>query len=432
MSRCNSHSAIAGSLVAAAILSGCSATPDTGNNSSSAPDLSGITHHVYAHLEKTDDGYAFTEFRNYSSNTEGWVNLTDLQPLWSTKSTDCSEPLGECESNSDLFMEAGMNLSAGRSAGYLFLGVFTGGIGLFAVPMEVTFDQDAYLDAVNEAAGKLPGYKEELLHYNKVVTSKNAAASQIEEKHQRSEAPVITARVKDESGLYIPKLFASSLPTFTSELAELPVYFVPGQSAEVLPLLTHKFEVAANQRLSDMEAKIGRYEVECTEEQSILWVGYRCPKEPLKAGEPHDISVSIYNIDFDAYSGVSFDPVVAERNDDNVEVIYVNDQIRVRNLSDRYIKVRNATFAYAGDLRTFTNLDTVVPPGAKDWLVRDLDDVFDSKSELADLTMDRLKTESVRLGVGIEYEVAGRVESLFKRDTFELADIDAFEKLYGI
>lgn len=94
--------------------------------------------------------------------------------------------------------------------------------------------------------------------------------------------------------------------------------------------------------------------------------------------------------------------------------------------------MRNATFAYAGDLRTFTNLDTVVPPGAKDWLVRDLDDVFDPKSELADLTMDRLKTESVRLGVGIEYEVAGRVESLFKRDTFELADIDAFEKLYGI
>ncbi|KXS54554.1 MAG: hypothetical protein AWU57_1072 [Marinobacter sp. T13-3] len=420
------------SLAASAMMVGCASGPDKESGSIQQYDLSAVNHHLFGKLEHTENGYEFTEFNSYPNKESSWVRLTDLSPQWDTSSSECTEPLGSCNSNQALFMETEADFTFGRSAQYIFLSAFSMGIGLFGLPMEVTFNRDEYLKAANEAVGKIEGYKEDLLRYDNMISSFGDQAAEVREKHLDSEAPSINLVPKDESGLYVHEAFANNLPSVRAVLKNLPRFYVPEASGTTIEEVASAIRSDSKQQIDVMRSGVGEYEVRCSNRSSVLSVSYECPQYTLKAGDSYDIPITIKTVDLSVYKDVAFNPVLSERNRDGVEIVYKNNRIGIRNYSENYMKVRNVTYAYGGQLYTRTNFGRVIPPESEAWLLNGLDDEFDPEDSLEDMTEAKLRTGVVELGAGVEYEMGSRIESIFRKEMFYLSDIPSIERLYGL
>jgi len=142
-------------------LAGCSSTPSsTGGEQGTAQTP------IYGYLTEHSSGYEFSRFTLSRDDVRGdlpWVRLADNQPMWNTEPPKaCGEsstmrPDWCSQDNPALFMEAEVDGSA--LGGTAAVATLTMGLSLLGgLPMQPEFQEGDFLDAVDEAKGRIPNY----------------------------------------------------------------------------------------------------------------------------------------------------------------------------------------------------------------------------------------------------------------------------------
>lgn len=263
-------------------LAGCSTTPTATSTSGLA--LNDQTP-IYGYLTQAGEGYQFTRFtmdREDIRNDLPWVRLNDFEPMWNT---DAPESCGEsatmrpswCErDNPALFMEAEVDGSA--LGGTAAVATLTMGLSLLGgLPMEPTFQEGDFQDAVDDAKGRIPNFDATM---RQIQQKLNVSESQAFKDYQSQPAPKVNFNAIDQ----MPRL--SNGESLLGALSDVYVSSFPEVTVKAKPATAALGNLGEFQSLEQLHERLPSpgeatftYSAECDFTNSILRMDFNCPSD---------------------------------------------------------------------------------------------------------------------------------------------------------
>ncbi len=299
-------------LISALALNGCVTSPSTDVDSDTALSEE-IKNHVYGYLSKDANGaYEFSDFAISEDNIQyglPWVRLTDSRPMWNTRTPSaCGEsatrqPSYCSEGNEDLFIEVEVDTSQlGKTAA---VGVFTMGLSLIAgLPNEPVFQEDDFLDAVDEASKRIPNFSKKI---RKIDQPQSVDGSEAYERYLNQAKPNVKYKVWNR----LPSL--QSGLNFLDEMGKDYVASFPQITLKTVSFLESQTGISMKSRFESLEEILEilsapeesrfAYGAECNFRNSILTMDFKCPD-----GTPSVVDVVV--VDFFVNSAQIMNPVI--------------------------------------------------------------------------------------------------------------------------
>ncbi|WP_282066165.1 hypothetical protein [Vibrio rotiferianus] len=407
----------------ALLIAACSSTP---NNESErygkgyGDQLKG--QQLYAVLSKEDSGrYAFSRFttdRPNSDTNSAWVDLSQLDPVFSTSDSDCTtqslvavvgiedesndEICSNLELRENLFHDSTINTDdvVASTAGNALLTVITFGMGAMAAQGHYTveFDEDTYIDALNEAKANFD-IQPLLVDLNKFDTDLALRQKQLDAEIESKRASLdkaIKVSFIDKSKLYgkSPKDIVSvSIKSHQSSLKS--VRNTEFKKVEDLYLKLNKKEAEVR---SDVV-----FETDCNTRFLRGW-NYSISGCGFEAGLNDK---SMKNVSMTVKSKKEFYvPYLPTMSDKTVVVKAENGKLTISNKTGKYLKVDSVSMYVGNDIETRTNLNVEVPPEAVS-TIADLGRFPDSERRRTLYNVDQTSLKhSIKLGAAVKYRIA--------------------------
>lgn len=420
------------------LLGGCATQHQHDQNSDQ--NLSLPAYLVYGKLEETAEGYMFTEFSEGFTQTEPWVRLADMKPMWNTEQEDCSTGLADIPSEDDtltcktedetLFRDKVVDFTVGKTAKYLFGSAISYGLIATMPPAAVKFDEDKYQSAVNEAEKSLietfkplsESYRQYLENYSTDMVQFDQQYEEIVSSYYRANV-VPNIDLLDESGL-----FDGHASDFKYDVKTSGNSLILRRDIEQISATTlYDFIESAQKRsLDSIEAlrkATATLVVTCGNRNLAYYLSYKvsCEEEVDSSRTDFDVKVVIKSI---SYKDVMPDYIFEE--DENVSLVFKKDRFYLTNKSDSYITVDSLSFYHNGSIATSSDRDFEFAPQSEAELMPIAKLPLDKSSiEFANITRTSASQLKIKYGVAIKYRVVNTNKeiTLYRTRAYPLLDL---------
>lgn len=387
---------------------------------------------LYAVLSKgASDRYTFTRFttdRPSSDTNSAWVDLSQLKPVFSTSDSDCAtqtvlgvdhgsndETCSNLEVRKNLFHDSSINTSdvLATTAGNALLTVMTFGIGAMVAQgyYTVEFDEDAYIDALNEAKANfdIQSFLAGLNKFDRDLAQRQKQLDAEIEFKRASLEKAIKVSFIDKSKLYgkSPKDIVSvSINSYQSSLKL--VRSTEFKKVEDLYL-----------KLDKKDAKVRSdvvFKTTCNTRALRGW-NYSVSGCGFEAGL-NDKSMKSVSIAVNSKKKF-YVPYLPTMTDKTVVVKAENGKLTITNKTDKYLKIDSVSMYVGNNIETRTNLNVEVPPEAVSTIANlGRFPASERRRTLHNVDQTSLK-HSMKLGAALKYRIADtNVEkTLYKVDT---------------
>jgi hypothetical protein len=420
------------------LLGGCATQHQHDQNSDQNPSLPAYL--VYGKLEETAEGYIFTEFSEGFTQTEPWVRLADMKPMWNTEQEDCDTGLAEmvdefskftCKTeDKSLFRDKAVHFTVGKTATYMLVSAFTMGLSATMPPAAVKFDKDKYQSAVNQAEESLivtfsplsESYRQYLENYSTDMVQFDQQYEEIVSSYSRAKA-VPNIDLVDESGL-----FDGNASDFKYDVTISGNSLIPRGDIEQISAITlYDFIESAQKRSKDsievLRKATATLVVTCENRSLAHYLSYTvsCEEEVDSSSTDFEVRVVIKSI---SYKDVMPDYIFEE--DENVSLIFKKGRFHLTNKSDSYITVDSLSFYHNGKIATSSDREFEFAPQSEAELMPMAKlPLHKSSIEFPNTTKTSASKLKVKYGVAVKYRVVNTNKeiTLFRTRAYPLLDL---------
>ena len=429
---------------------------------------SSYKYHIYGKLEKTKDGYEFTDFSNRYANGQSWVRLADLKPMWSTVSEKCTMGLiSSCKSaNEKHFREKKLNISGSGIAGYVVVACCTVGLGFLAPPAIVRFDQKEYDQAVKSAVNKVNvsllssgetisdiviAYNNNMSSLKKAYQNMNAECDRLSsEYNERIKEFRINVSINDISGLCAekPSTFKPLISINRNKIRSLES-FETIESKTIGVVRTHSigdFNKLVTQETNSLlqgdwqKLKIewkkasSYYTIQCRQKARIhsqdgqkYLLNYKiiAPQTVKFDQNSRSVNATVKIFSVDCHK-VHPDTIMLA--DKKIELNYSGDVINIANKTRDYLNVDSISFYYDTKIVSRYKLQSEVPPnGTIELIPFSALPVEWEKLLFTEVTKQKAKSKNIEFGFAVKYRHVNTDKQLVLYSTkkYNLFDIIA-------
>lgn len=322
---------------------------------------------IYGLLKKSENGYQFVKFKSNSPEayTEPWVDIFTARPMWNTNSQRCGkglikdrkESVSDCSeiAKEELFLES--KFDKGDAVIRVLGAPLTMGLTLTGASFDVTFNNDEYTNAYNNAIKRID---ENLLKsINNELTS---LINEYENRQSRYNSISVDngfkIRISDQSGLFSNQFNVNNLVTLhKNELSKV----TPVTASDLTGLLTAVQE--QHTRLKhEWEAQDAVVDITCHQgPMANVSFTIQCPsKSALNEGQI--IGTAELNV-----KSVNYYKVLPKNYKSYDDVIYLSfdgQNISLSNKSDKFVTIDSIAFYYNGKIANRYKLGLELSPNS--------------------------------------------------------------------
>ena len=408
-------------LLISAGLAGCASGPSTDTSHPSAPETGPIQGaEVFGRIAPhPDGGHHFVEFSTTPKpheTSEAWVSLNTLEPAWNTAKTySCQGGLaGDCDANYGDIQENLFYSKSYRPFTHFFTTVFTFGIGAASVPFGVSFDEDAYGDAVASAAKRLGDYEDNLVQLGEERADYEKEAKRMLSAYFLGPMPFVEFAVDDRSGFSEHLPFNVYIPKVRSEVAHVdkpsdwdhwPDMAVSENTIRDLAELNSRYDIAFNQSLERLNRKLSRYDVNCqvpaTSVQFPLNVKVDCPTSiPVDGPAKREVTLTVLSANLHYY--VQEPALLITDFSNNIALNLADNRLMVFNQGNQFVDVKAVSVGIDDKTLSLTP-NATLSPNTRKLIANDLRETLGKAGLYSRMTVEKAKATTVDYSIGMSY-----------------------------
>ncbi|WP_144820433.1 hypothetical protein [Marinobacter piscensis] len=393
-------------------LSGCATQSSVSQQAASAPLNEEHSGSIYAKLEKSDSGYAFTQFTvGHVPGSGPWVSLLNDRPMWDTSPEQClkgiAKPELKCQTaNSSLFREE-TSMTGGQATHWAFLSSLTFGLWLTMPPGRVAFDQEQFEQSYNEAYQQFA--KDIEFNPKNLIAEARLNTSRLEE---MKESVDYNIKVSNNTGFSFGSPSARDL-ALTIDYKESKRTVYPSAAALYTHLDNISRAATSRENLQDI------FEVDCSK-----GIGYSHFKLDIDCGEltyhiSTDQMVAPVNLQVTGKKDFYLYPRNLVAKDNAMEVEVNGRYVTFKNRSSSFATLKNLSFYNGTSIYTKTwNTREALPPQSESRY--SLDRLISEKNKVRYVFSADSKYQEVDITykVSAAYNLEGKETSVTGENTY--------------
>jgi hypothetical protein len=395
---------------------------------------------IYGKLEKQDDGYHFTEFSEGYVETQPWVRLTDMKPMWNTQKEDCVTGIPEltskdvtCKTHDEKFFRSkGTDFTVKKTVGWAVFSALSLGVAAAMPPAAVEFNQREYLSAVREATNKLnsvyeplgQNYLAYLNEYNAEMTSLYELYEKVESDYIEKDIPIPTpvVNLRDESGLFGGNVsgFKKRIAISKNAIPSKDNFDDVGSSAidDLVSLTRDRNSIIAS-KLRNAESTLW---ITCSD-RWFARVHYTitCPKKVNISSAEFEVDVVVESM---SYRNIL--PKSISEEDESIRVVLRDEMFYLQNKTSSFITVDSISFYHNGKIATVHKLEGEWAPSSEGKLISlSRFPIATEAIGFSNITKSIALSTKVEFGVALKYRIINRniEKTLFKTNKYQLMNL---------